>query len=731
MKQNRKAQKLLTLFRHRERDKWSDAQRERYGTMQTSEDKRNREDSILHRMQHEVSQQPLPTATIRLYNLQLSYCHQVKLALTEYQGNNSSANVDEENYFDNYNSKCALLKLSKASVELVRQHIKNANNYTLHDNSSNDAVSNSISDSIPTHNQHRCQQQPTTTTSLVNKLNNMQQKVFNIFKTFLDSTEENDNIAPYLVLLGGPGTGKSFVVKCLQEYYESNRHASSQHAIITCANFGFPAVLIGGQTIFSLLGIKSWMIKETEVEIPALPVESLHTKKSALKHMKLLVIDEISTVPPPLLYAIDVRLRQIFSSEHKFGGIAVLALGDLMQLGPVGGSHLAVSCVEYATNMHRGSLKLQAEKYRPETIWTKGTAIFTEATVLNLTQQQRAIHDTFHTNIIQKLHNGQPFKMEDLEQYKLLTKEDMTGQGEFRFAPILVSSNRERIDISYSQLKQYALVHNIPIVKWKSKHQNWQNSPEDTSTAIENDCAFFEYFCVGLPGFLRHNISNSLKLANGTPVELRSLQFQDVDMQTKFNTDYHDTEPGKEILLPSPPDFLTYMPYPDDEKFHAEWTSKNWPTLDDQNKCVLLLLEHNWQFNKYKSYPIEGAAYEEPSSVEICSYFSFLMGFAQTIHKAEGRTLDKVILSLTNVRKFIKFSQIFVAFSRVAHHEDIRLLLPIGTTHELISYITNLKQDPKILIYLKCINENNKFDAEWIVKHVIQKKKKNFPTRKL
>ena len=75
----------------------------------------------------------------------------------------------------------------------------------------------------------------------------------------------------------------------------------------------------------------------------------------------------------------------------------------------------------------------------------KGTAIFTEATVLNLTQQQRAIHDAFHTNIIQKLHSGQPLQMQQLQQYKLLTKEDITGQGEFRFAPILVSSNRERI----------------------------------------------------------------------------------------------------------------------------------------------------------------------------------------------------------------------------------------------------------------------------------------------
>ena len=206
-----------------------------------------------------------------------------------------------------------------------------------------------------------------------------------------------------------------------------------------------------------------------------------------------------------------------------------------MQLGPVGGSHLAVSCVEYATNMHRSSLKLRGEKYWPESIWTKGTVIFTEATVLKLTQQQRAIDDAFHTNVMQKLHSRQKFHLQDLRHYELLTTEDMTGQGEFRFATTLVSTNRERIDISYIRLKQYALAHKIPIVKWKSKHQNWQNTPEDIPKAIQNDCAFFEYFCVGLPGFLSHNISTSLKLANGTPVELRSLQFWDATVQQHFN----------------------------------------------------------------------------------------------------------------------------------------------------------------------------------------------------
>ena len=110
--------------------------------------------------------------------------------------------------------------------------------------------------------------------------------------------------------------------------------------------------------------------------------------------------------------------------------------------------------------------------------------------------------------------------------------------------------------------------------------------------------------------------------------------------------------------------------HPDDDDFHREWTSKNWPTLDAQSNRVLLLLERNSsQFNKYKSYPIEGAACEGPSSVEISSYFLFLMAFAQTMHKGQGHTLDKVTLSLMNVRKLVKFSQIFVEFSRVVNYK--------------------------------------------------------------
>ena len=105
----------------------------------------------------------------------------------------------------------------------------------------------------------------------------MQQQAFNIFQSFLVSTEENDNEASYMILLGGPGTRKSFVVKCLQEY-QSNRNASSQRVIVTCSNFGLPAVLIGGQTIYSLFQLSSDMIKESELETRSLSDTELVAK---------------------------------------------------------------------------------------------------------------------------------------------------------------------------------------------------------------------------------------------------------------------------------------------------------------------------------------------------------------------------------------------------------------------------------------------------------------------
>ena len=54
----------------------------------------------------------------------------------------------------------------------------------------------------------------------------------------------------------------------------------------------------------------------------------------------MLIIDEISLVEADLLYKIDLRLREITQIDLPFGNVAVLALGDIMQIKPVKGRYI-------------------------------------------------------------------------------------------------------------------------------------------------------------------------------------------------------------------------------------------------------------------------------------------------------------------------------------------------------------------------------------------------------
>ena len=50
----------------------------------------------------------------------------------------------------------------------------------------------------------------------------------------------------------------------------------------------------------------------------------------------MVIIDEISMVGNMTLSFIDTRLQQLTGSKAAFGGLSVIAVGDLYQLKPVG-----------------------------------------------------------------------------------------------------------------------------------------------------------------------------------------------------------------------------------------------------------------------------------------------------------------------------------------------------------------------------------------------------------
>ena len=58
-------------------------------------------------------------------------------------------------------------------------------------------------------------------------------------------------------------------------------------------------------------------------------------KKSVIKNMELLIIDEVSMLRADLLDAIDFMMQSVRRKKVPFGGVQVLFIGDLLQLPPV------------------------------------------------------------------------------------------------------------------------------------------------------------------------------------------------------------------------------------------------------------------------------------------------------------------------------------------------------------------------------------------------------------
>jgi ATP-dependent exoDNAse (exonuclease V) alpha subunit len=134
----------------------------------------------------------------------------------------------------------------------------------------------------------------------------------------LDALERGADNA---LILGSAGTGKSTFVQYLK--------STSAKKIICACPTAVSALNIGGQTIHSLFQIRpADFIFPEMLKLRAKP-------RNVLAGADLLVIDEISMVPPDLLDAMDILARQARKNESPFGGLQVLAIGDLFQLPPV------------------------------------------------------------------------------------------------------------------------------------------------------------------------------------------------------------------------------------------------------------------------------------------------------------------------------------------------------------------------------------------------------------
>ena len=68
--------------------------------------------------------------------------------------------------------------------------------------------------------------------------------------------------------------------------------------------------------------------------------KALASFRENFQNLKVLIIDEVSLLGSDMLYKIHLRLNEVLGGNSNFGGIAVILVGDLLQLAPVKASYI-------------------------------------------------------------------------------------------------------------------------------------------------------------------------------------------------------------------------------------------------------------------------------------------------------------------------------------------------------------------------------------------------------
>ena len=125
--------------------------------------------------------------------------------------------------------------------------------------------------------------------------------------------------SPFIFLTGKAGSGKTTLLKKIYEKYKSSA--------VKIAPTGVAALNIDGQTIHKFFKFPPRMFDVREIAV--------RKPNDVISCLTLLIIDEISMVRADLLDNINEILKIWRKTDEPFGGIQVLAVGDLFQLPPI------------------------------------------------------------------------------------------------------------------------------------------------------------------------------------------------------------------------------------------------------------------------------------------------------------------------------------------------------------------------------------------------------------
>lgn len=402
---------------------------------------------------------------------------------------------------------------------------------------------------------------------LVSILNDVQKQAFNC----IERTNSN------LLILGQAGTGKSTFVNYLKS-------ASKKRIVCACPT-AVSALNVGGQTIHSLFQIqpRDFIMPEL-LKLKAKP-------RNILNATDVLVIDEISMVAPDLLDAIDILARMARHNNEPFGGLQVVAIGDLFQLPPV---------------ITRDAMDYYQQAYEHSNAYFFDSNVYKRANFLrydfDFVYRQ---NDTCLLESLAKLRNNDLSVLKFFNNCKIEDDERKNNAvliTPFRAVAERVNSNR------LAEIPAPTVVYNGEL----SGTFQERDVPAPMSLSLK-------------AGALVVFVKNGDKWHNGSMGIVKYLGAKDIQVEL-LNTNH---------------DIVTVKP--------EKWVKIEY--VRDENDR----LQEN-EVGSFKQFPLN-------------------LGYAMTIHKAQGKTLDAVVVDIS--RGAFAHGQTYVALSRTRNASDIHVSSPL------------------------------------------------------
>lgn len=402
---------------------------------------------------------------------------------------------------------------------------------------------------------------------IVQILNDAQMAAFNTVE------RTNSNV----LILGPAGTGKSTFVNYIKS-------ASKKRVVCACPT-AVSALNVGGQTIHSLFQIQPRDFIMTDLlKLKAKP-------RNILNATDVLIIDEISMVAPDLLDAMDWLCRAARHNNEPFGGIQIVAIGDLFQLPPV--------------------VTRDAEQYY-ETEYEHKNAYFFDAHVYS-----RAHFVPFNFETVYRQNDGDLLKnlmrlrrndVETLSFFNACRIDDVSR----RANAVLITPFRAVAErINTERLNQI----NAPVVTYNGELMG-SFQEKDTPAPMQ---------LILKQGALVVFVKNGDKWHNGSMGVVEHLNAHEIIVQ-----------------------------------------------LLDKTHDIVVVKPEKWQKIEYVRDENDRLTEQEVGSFK---QFPLNLGYAMTIHKAQGKTLDAVVVDIS--RGAFAHGQTYVALSRTRSAKDMHIAHPL------------------------------------------------------